>query len=46
MGFAAYDPEEDDTANAVMKRADKLMYENKRQRKIRQGLDPDRRSGE
>ena len=43
-GFADYDPEEDDTATEVMQRADKLMYEDKRQRKILKGMDPDKRT--
>ena len=32
-GFAVYDPERDSTVTDVMRRADKLMYENKRERK-------------
>ncbi len=33
-GFAAFDPSEDSTVIEVMQRADKLMYENKRERKV------------
>ena len=32
-GFAVYDPERDSTVTDVLRRADKLMYENKRERK-------------
>ncbi len=32
-GFAVYDPERDSTVTEVLRRADKLMYENKRERK-------------
>ncbi len=32
-GFAVFSPSEDGTASSVMQRADKLMYENKRERK-------------
>ena len=33
MGFADYDPQNDSDVNDVMRRADKMMYENKRLRK-------------
>ena len=33
MGIAVYDPEKDRTVNDVVRRADEMMYENKRQRK-------------
>ena len=33
MGIATYDPQVDRTADDVTRRADKLMYENKRARK-------------
>ena len=36
MGIAAYDPAVDSTVMDVVNRADKLMYENKRERKSRQ----------
>ncbi|WP_022764030.1 GGDEF domain-containing protein [Butyrivibrio sp. XPD2006] len=32
-GFAVFDPDKDNTVNEVLQRADKLMYENKRERK-------------
>ena len=32
-GFAVYDPDKDNTVTQVLQRADKLMYENKRERK-------------
>ena len=35
-GFAVFNPSEDKTAAEIMKRADKLMCENKRERKNRQ----------
>ena len=35
-GFAVFDPSEDSNVTDVMQRADKLMYENKRDRKNRQ----------
>jgi diguanylate cyclase (GGDEF)-like protein len=38
-GFAVFDPEKDSTVNEVLQRADKLMYENKRERK-ESGLNP------
>lgn len=34
-GFSAFDPSADSTVTAVMQRADRLMYENKRERKGR-----------
>ncbi len=34
MGIAAYDPEQDDSVNDTVNRADRLMYENKRQKKL------------
>ena len=37
MGVAEFDPAQDKTVSDVMRRADKLMYENKRQRKINRG---------
>lgn len=33
-GFAIYDPSEDNLVQKIMQRADKLMYENKRERKM------------
>ena len=33
MGFADYDPHNDSDVNDVMRRADKMMYNNKRLRK-------------
>ena len=33
MGIADYDPEQDDSVNDTVRRADRLMYENKRKRK-------------
>ena len=33
-GFAIYDPAEDNIVQKIMDRADKLMYENKRERKM------------
>ncbi len=32
-GFAVYDPSQDNTVTGVIQRADRLMYENKRERK-------------
>jgi GGDEF domain-containing protein len=34
MGIADYDPEQDYSVNDTVRRADRLMYENKRQRKV------------
>ena len=34
MGFAIYDPAEDNLVQKIMQRADMLMYENKRERKM------------
>ena len=33
-GFAIYNPAEDNLVQKIMQRADKLMYENKRERKM------------
>lgn len=33
-GFAIYDPEKDNIVQKIMQRADMLMYENKRERKM------------
>ena len=33
MGIAVYDPQRDDAVNDVVRRADQIMYENKRIRK-------------
>ena len=33
MGIAVYDPQDDRTVNDVARRADEIMYENKRSRK-------------
>ncbi len=36
-GFAVYDPTKDSSVTQVMQRADKLMYDNKRDRKVSRG---------
>ena len=40
-GMAVYDPKEDKTVDKVVRRADKFMYENKRQKKEEAGADAD-----
>lgn len=40
-GMAVYDPKEDKTVDEVVRRADKFMYENKRQKKEEAGADAD-----